>query len=347
LGSSKKNSGLMQAANAGSRHHPLFPLFLPFLASHHAVMCVRSISRGLTCLPGLAVLLAIALAPRAHAAGAAPDSKDPWSFIKSETPPTTADEAARGEARDVAAEANEAATALPDAAAVDWSVLDSSPPALRETPKHSTARNESAGAAWSRSDRPGGTALTVKQPLLPLWDTRIGADMTVAGGEPSLPLPEKLASDGRLWESSGVAWAAMTAPGLGSLWDKTAIEARVDPTQDQSRLGTSISKTLPLEGNATSLTLQGGYNRIEQTLLPGFAGRTVVGVEADRSARFNFNSTGTSLIAGQTLGATEKWLRRVGAEQKLFGDITVSGAVSETSTGGLNKSLTAGFKKTW
>lgn len=308
-------------------------------------MWIRSISRSLTGLPGLAVLLAMALAAQAQAAEPATGSAaNPWAFITSASP-SAADEQAAGEAKDDAAEAKDDA-ALPDSAAVDWSLL-SSPLGTREAPKRSAARNDGGGAAWSRSDRPGATALTVKQPLLPLWDTRIGADMTVAGGQTGVPLPEKLASDGRLWESSGVAWAAMTAPGLGSLWDKTAFEARVDPTQDQSRLGTSISKTLPLEGNATSLTLQGGYNRIEQTLLPGFGGRTVSSVEAERSAKFNFNTTGTSLIAGETLDGTEKWLRRVGAEQKLFGDVTVAGTVSETSTGGLNKSLTAGFKKTW
>lgn len=315
-------------------------------------MCVRSISRGLICRPVLALLLVMTLAPPAQAGEpgsdpAADPPSDPWAFIRPETLPAAADEQSAAEAKDAAAETKDTASALPDPAAVDWSVLDSSPSGPRERPKRSTARSDGGGAAWSRSDRPGATALSVKQPLLPLWETRIGADMTVADGQTSVPLPEKLASDGRLWESSGVAWAAMTAPGLGSLWDKTAIEARVDPTQDQSRLGTSISKTLPLEGNATSLTLQGGYSRIEQTVLPRFGGRTVSGIEADRSAKFNFNTTGTSLIAGETLDGTEKWLRRVGAEQKLFGDITVAGTVSETSTGGLSKSLTAGFKTTW
>ena len=34
-------------------------------------------------------------------------------------------------------------------------------------------------------------------------------------------------------------------------------------------------------------------------------------------------------------------------DQKLFDNVTVSGSVGETSQGTLNKSVTAGFKKSW
>jgi hypothetical protein len=40
-------------------------------------------------------------------------------------------------------------------------------------------------------------------------------------------------------------------------------------------------------------------------------------------------------------------VRRIGAEQKLFGGITVTGAISETPDGSANRSLTAGFKTRW
>jgi hypothetical protein len=60
------------------------------------------------------------------------------------------------------------------------------------------------------------------------------------------------------------------------------------------------------------------------------------------------DDTGTSFIAGQTLSTTDdKWLRKFGAEQKLFDNVTVSGSVGETSQGTTNKSLSAGFKKSW
>jgi hypothetical protein len=248
--------------------------------------------------------------------------------------------------------------ALPDPATIDWSVLNTNAATSPDTPSRGAPRAaarkpDAAASAWSRNDKPEGfSAVTVKQSVLPFWDTRVGADFNVAAGQPSwlTPLPEKLASDGRLSQSSGAAWAAMTAPGLGSAWDKTAIEARLDPSQDQSKIGTAISKSLPLDGNAYSLTLQSGYNVIEQSLVPivGINGRSMRSYEMDHSAKLDIADTGTSFKAGQSLStADDKWLKSVGAEQKLFGGVSVNGSVSETPTGNLNKSLTAGFKSTW
>ena len=58
--------------------------------------------------------------------------------------------------------------------------------------------------------------------------------------------------------------------------------------------------------------------------------------------------TGTSFIAGQSLSSTDdKWLRKIGAEQKLFGGVTISGSIGETALGTTNKSLSAGFKHSW
>ena len=45
------------------------------------------------------------------------------------------------------------------------------------------------------------------------------------------------------------------------------MEARVDPAQEQSKLGTSLSKSVPLS-EQYSLTLQNGYNLIQQGIVP-------------------------------------------------------------------------------
>ena len=106
--------------------------------------------------------------------------------------------------------------------------------------------------------------------------------MTVVGPPQTLTsadlLRQKISGDGQPSQSSGTAWAAITAPGVGSIWDKTAIEARVDPAQEQSKLGTSLSKSLPL-GEQYSLTLQNGYNVIQQGIVP------VPGIAAHPSAQ--------------------------------------------------------------
>jgi hypothetical protein len=243
-----------------------------------------------------------------------------------------------------------------DVSKLDWSLLNVDASTLTDpAPKGSGASKAagSMGTAWSGNERANGTsAVSVKQSISPFWDTRIGADMTVARqgtATTSEQLSEKLANGGSLPQSSGTAWAAITAPGVASIWDQTSVEARVDPGSEQSKLGTSLSKSLPL-GEQYSLTLKNGYNLIQQGLVPvpGIISHPARSQETDQSARLSIADTGTSLIAGQTLSTSDdKWLRKVGAEQKLFDGVTISGSIGETPSGAANKSLSAGFKRSW
>ena len=264
---------------------------------------------------------------------------------------------------------NAAETAAPDAndadaehsdvenLELDWSLLNVDASTLIATPSKARQTPQAAANAdmsWSSKDKSNGSAaVSVKQSLSAFLDARVGADMTVVNQPQTLTssdlLRQKFSSDAQPSQSSGTAWAAITAPGLGSIWDKTAVEARVDPSQEQSKLGTSLSKSLPLS-EQYSLTLQNGYNVIQQGVVPvpGIPGHPVRNHETDQSARLSITDTGTSFIAGQTLSsADDRWLRKIGAEQKLFGDITISGSIGETALGTSNKSLTAGFKRSW
>ena len=264
-----------------------------------------------------------------------------------ENPGTPAEEAAALDANDVDIRDLQ----------LDWSQLNVDASTLTTRPA-SKGRSPQAGPgtemSWSSKDKPNGSAaLSVKQPLSPFWDARVGADMTVAR-QPAAPtmselLSEKLANGGSQPQSSGAAWAAITAPGVGSIWDKTAIEARVDPSQEQSKLGTSLSKSLPLS-EQYSLTLQNGYNVIQQGIVPvtGLPGHPTRNYEVDRSAKLSIADTGTSLVAGHTLSSTDdKWLGKIGAEQKLFDGVSISGSIGETPLGTVNKSVTAGFNRSW
>ena len=254
------------------------------------------------------------------------------------------------------------ASANPDDADIkdlelDWSQLNVDAYTLMTTSPASKARlAPRAGTAtemtWSSNDKPNGSAaVSVKQPISPFWDTRIGADMTVVRQPSTMSelLAEKVANGGSEPQSSGSAWATITAPGVASIWDKTAVEARVDPSQDQAKLGTSLSKSLPLS-DQYSLTLQNGYNVTQQSILPvpGIAARPERSYQTEQSARLSIVDTGTSFSAGQTLSSTDdKWLRKIGAEQKLFGGVNISGSISETPLGTSSKSISAGFKKSW
>ncbi len=163
-------------------------------------------------------------------------------------------------------------------------------------------------------------------------------------------LSEKLANGGSLPQSSGTAWAAITAPGVASIWDQTAVEARVDPGSEQS--------------NARHLLEQIGaaqraiFADPEERLQPDPAGHRAGARHRQPSgAQLRDRPVGKSSASpipapasspGQTLSTSDdKWLRKVGAEQKLFDGVTISGSIGETPSGAASKSLSAGFRRSW
>lgn len=305
-----------------------------------------------------ATILAAGWLVPAHAQGPTqdPPTQDPWNGINNvETQsievhdlPPLADEGAP---------AGTSSAPQADASEPDWSQLDNDNSAiakgvLRE--QRSTLIVGKQTPSWNEQSSNGTSAVSVKRPITPFWDTRIGADMTIArapAADSAQDAYRNQFGDGtQTGPSSGSAWAAMTAPGVGSIWDQTSIEARIDPGADQTKFGTSLSKSVPLAGNQYSLTLQSGYNVIQQGGIPmiGYNGRPTRSYETDQSARFDIAETGTSFMAGQSLATTDdRWLHTIGAEQKIFGGVNISGSLSETASGITNKSLTAGFRHSW
>ena len=244
-----------------------------------------------------------------------------------------------------------------DESKLDWSQLDTDSTSLPTLAPRGAAKPSSTASndpSWSNNrNANGSSAVSVKQQVSPFLDTRIGADMTVARQgtltTTSEQMSERLANGGSLPQSGGSAWAAISAPGVASIWDKTSVEARVDPGSDQSKIGTSLNKQVPLSDDY-SLTLQNGYNLTQQGVVPvpGIAGHASRSYDTEQSATLSVNDSGTSITAGQTLSTSDdKWLRRVGAEQKLFDGVTVSGSVGETAQGTTSKSISAGYKRSW
>jgi hypothetical protein len=240
---------------------------------------------------------------------------------------------------------------------LDWSQLnvDASMLDLPSVKARAAAKSaESGDTKWSANLQDNGaSSVSVRRSISPFWDARIGADMTVvnqgAGTTSADLLQRKISPNAAPENSSGSAWAAITAPGVGSIWDKTSIEARVDPSTEEGKLGTSISKSLPLS-DAYSLSLQEKYNLIQQGAvpIPGIPGRPVRSYETEQSAKLSLTDFGTSLTAAQALSSTDdKWLRSFGAEQKLYGDVSISGSVGETSAGTAAGKISAGYKKSW
>ncbi len=244
-----------------------------------------------------------------------------------------------------------------DVSKLDWSQLAIDDTTFLDRPEAAAAARRKAAAEkaaaldWSNQNKgSAASGVSVKQAVSPFWDARVGADMTVARQPTTMSelLAEKAENGGAAPQSGGSAWAAVTAPGAGSMWDKTAIEARVDPGSEQSRLGTTITKAVPID--QYNLTLQNGYNVTQQGMvpIPGAAPKTSRSFDTEQSAKLSIQDTGTSITAGQTLSSSDdKWLRKVGAEQKLTDGLSVSGSVGETAQGGTSKSISAGFKRSW
>ena len=192
-----------------------------------------------------------------------------------------------------------------DVSKLDWSQLNVDASTLGDGPAaklRASQASDGAGMSWSnRNGTNGSSAVSVKQSVTPYWDARIGADMTVTREPTTMSelLAERTANGGNLPQSGGSAWAAITAPGAGSVWDKTAVEARVDPNQDQGRFGTSISKQVPL-GEQYSLTFSNGANLIQQGVVPGLGAtpRTERTYQTEQSAKLEVTETGTSVSAG-------------------------------------------------
>jgi hypothetical protein len=201
----------------------------------------------------------------------------------------------------------------------------------------------------STPDPDGGKfKATDPKPVAPAWQSKVGVDYR----KPSIPAvefqPEQLLAGAVPDQSTGVAWANVSAPGLDMPlgWDKTVIETRVDPSQEQGKLGTLLSRSVPV-GENFAVTLQNGVS-VTRTL-PGPAQQPSQIWASSQALQLNLLPTDTTVSLGTSISTTDdKWLRSLSAEQKLFGGpFSLTGSVSETSTGELSKSLKAGFKRTW
>ena len=191
-------------------------------------------------------------------------------------------------------------------------------------------------------------AITPKSGATTDWNAKLGVDYR----NPSIPAAEfrleQLVAGAVPDQSTGVAWANVSAPGLPLGWDQTSIDTRVDPAQDEGKLATTLSRSVPISEDF-SVTLQ---NRaaVTRTLANSTLATPASQIWASSQAlRFNILPTETAFALDASISSVDdKWLRSLSAEQKLFGGpLSVTGTVSETSSGAPSKSLKAGFKTTW
>jgi hypothetical protein len=203
----------------------------------------------------------------------------------------------------------------------------------------------------SRTDgRDGGAAVTVGRLLPTEWETKVGLDLGLAA-DPATTYRLDPPTGSVNTAGSGAAWANLKIPGFNAplTWDQAQIDARIDPTTEQGRLGTRFSRSVPI-GDSLSLTLQNGY-----AVTQSFPAGTITAPASteiwstDRSLRITLPDSGISFSARQSLNSLDdKWLRSLGAEHRMLGGpVSLNGTASETTSGEIAKSVTATFRRTW
>ena len=185
-------------------------------------------------------------------------------------------------------------------------------------------------------DRPLDTKLGVNYRRSPIPNAEFQPDPFVRNGFDNGTSPE----------STGVAWAHVTAPQLPLGWDSASIETQLDPLDEHGKISGTLSRSLALS-DEIAVTLRNGYST-ERTFTSA-QGSPSHAWASNQSLRFNLLPTDTTVSIDANLASgTDRWLRGLSAEQKLFGGpFSLSGSVSETSSGELSKSLRAGFKQNW
>jgi hypothetical protein len=214
----------------------------------------------------------------------------------------------------------------------------------------------------SRTDKPdGSSALTVGRRLPTPWETKVGADVSLAAPS-GIAASDNLARGVAQDRSSGAVWGNLTMPGLRPLgFDRTSVEARVDAGKDEGKLGATLSRSVPIN-QELSVTLQNSYS-VKQSLattataapMPPTAGTPNTGAAApapawgvDETVRLNVDPSGTTFSAGAGASTVDtQWHNKLSMEQTLVGPLKLTTSIEDAGTTTPKKSITAGFKRTW
>jgi hypothetical protein len=246
----------------------------------------------------------------------------------------------------------EEGAALGNALLFDSVTLTTAAPAK---PLRLPSLSNAKGFDVSQTAKPDGSrTVVVKQPLASEWDAKLGADLGLGPTPADGDRPNRLMSDDG--SGTGVAWASVGVPNFASL------DARLDPGKDQRKLGTTFKHSIPV-GNQFALTLQNSYSLTEtlgaqisapsdlplMTLPTAPMGQPTPQVWGnEKLAKFDVLATGTTLAAGLASTSIDPVTpNKFSAEQKLYGPLHVTTAVSDLGQPVSNKSITAGFKLNW
>ena len=208
--------------------------------------------------------------------------------------------------------------------------------------------------------RSGTNTVVVKKPLPSEYDVTVGADLNLAATLSTDYRPELTAPAISDNPGSGAAWASV------GLAEHTSVDARLDATNTQSKIGGTLIQSIPL-GKKFSVTLQNTYS-VTDTFNPATASpsslanmplmtapaastptATPTQIWGDeKNVKFNILSTGTTLGAGFATASNDPITHNtLSADQKLYGPLHVTTAVTDVGQTTASKSISAGLKFNW
>ncbi|MDO8874928.1 MAG: hypothetical protein Q8M24_22495 [Pseudolabrys sp.] len=213
------------------------------------------------------------------------------------------------------------------------------------------------GLDLSRTDRPDGSGtVIVKKPLASDWDANIGADVGLPASAPQRYGPNNPLGVTRNDRSTGAAWASLGVTQFATL------DARVDPHSEQGRIGTTFKQSLPV-GDNFAVSVQSRYS-VTETLGQPPPGAPDIPLRAapvadpaapvprvwgnENIAKLNILTTGTTLSAGLITTSTDPVMHNtISAEQKIYGALGLTTAVTDLGRASESKSVSARYKLTW
>jgi hypothetical protein len=193
---------------------------------------------------------------------------------------------------------------------------------------------QSAPKQISRTENIDGSAAYNLSYALPTqWEAKVGADFSCIGDNPYVP--------GTREAGSGAAWARLKLPSsLLPLWEKGALDARVDPLAQERTLATTFGRAVPLAHGVT-LKIENRYG-VTQSAAPGASSGESV---SSGGAVSLVLPTETTFSAGTTLASGAASTATLSAAQKLFGGVEFNAAVSGGDDGSLDRRFGASFKR--
>lgn len=217
---------------------------------------------------------------------------------------------------------------------------------------------KSSGFEVSRTKHADGVSTVVfNKPIAPPagdWKAKVGADLGIApdtqtGFSPDNPLRVQ-----RDASSANAAWASV------DVREFATVDARVNPASEQGMLATTFKRSVPI-GSDLSMTLQSRTSMTEifghgaatsdipLMALPASDGTTTTRVWGqENSARLNILATGTTFGAGVSSSSTDTVTHNMlSAEQKLYGPLSVSTAITDAGRSWENKSVSARARFSW